>query len=548
MEKYNRLGISDIDMTILQDKPEFSDAKEAVSYAENVFGVYIGKMEDLIVLFASMCVYISAEELSFALCLSKQRSSAYLIALCKKKGKVNPVLKVVSTDSTQGHSRKFFQVTSDGHKKAMQIFNGLSLSKYKSKRSLISLVHTYGAGMNAFHVFMANIPFRWEREVTPNIGSKYYKGVSNLLQIDAICHLWYNDKRKSRKIYFEEDTGSETRKILIQKLEKYVQYGYMQDINDIIFFSFFKSGVSNSYSSVSEAEYLHNLENAMSEYAVPDVYSLYIQHKSTLGDNLILFIQNFLLQTGCAVIKSGTLVQTEKICDTQFVHDYIRTLSSHVNPWKLRELNARHSELCAATLRAFVLEFIESFSLYPAYTVRMLKGYRIYCYPTTLCADAIRYSCLFQNTDLQNIIISSLHGLFGDVTYEGELHNVSISEERVTIDKICLRDHFSFTREGFSGDLCVEFPCFDAAAWIRLFYFSRHKTSKPLSVVCVFDSRQQAILFYRMISYSTEHLSVQYKKNGIYGILRGDLGKSSKIFSAVKDFETDDYDLFDVAR
>lgn len=547
MEKYNRLGIIDTDMNILQDKPEFSDAKEAVSYAENVFGLYIGKMEDLIVLFASLCVYISAEELSFALCLSKQRSSAYLTALSKKKGKVNPVLKVVSTDSTQGHSRKFFQVTSYGHKKAMQIFNGLSLAKYKSKRSLISLVHTYGAGMNAFHVFMANIPFRWEREVTPNIGSKYYKGVSNLLQIDAICHLWYNDRKKSRKIYFEEDTGSETRKILIQKLEKYVQYGYMQDVNDIIFFSFLKSGVSNSYSSVGESEYLHKLADALSEYNAPDVYSLYMQNKSTLGDNLLLFIQNFLLQTGCAYIKDGALIKTGKTCDTQFVHDYIRTLSSHVNPWKLRELNERHNELCVSTLRAFVIEFIESFALYPAYTVRMLKGYRIYCCPTQLCADAVRYSCLSLDASLQEKVISSLSGLFGDVSYKKDLYGIVI-DEKLTVDKINLRDNFTFERDGFNGNICVEFPCYDAGAWIRLWYFIRHKKKDPVSVLCVFNTRQQAVSFFSVLAYSMEHLSVQYKGSEVYGILRGDLGRDGKIFSAVKDYESDDYELFDVAR
>ena len=547
MEKYDRLGVPDLDMDILQYKPEFSDAKEAVAFARNVFGVYIDKMEDLVILFASMCVYISAEELSFALGLSKQRSSAYLTALCKKKGKINPVLKEVSMDEVQGQTRKFFGVTSDGHKKAMQIFNGLSLSKYKSKRSLIALIHTYGAGMNAFHVFMSGIPFRWEREVTPNIGSKYYKGVSNLLQIDAICHLWYRDKKLIRRIYFEEDTGTETRKILVQKLEKYVQYGYMQDINDIIFFSFFKSGVSLSYSSVSEMEYLHKLEKLLDEYNASDALILYNQHKSTLGDRFIFFLQNFLLQTGCAVMKNGELLGTDIVCDSLFVHDYIRTSSAHVNPWKLRELNERHNELCASTLRAFVIEFIESFALYPAYTVRMLKGYRIYCCPTQLCADAVRYSCLSLDASLQEKVISSLSGLFGDVSYKKDLYGV-VMDEKLTVDKINLRDNFTFERDGFNGNICVEFPCYDAGAWIRLWYFIRHKKKDPVSVLCVFNTRQQAVSFFSMLAYSMEHLSVQYKGSEVYGILRGDLGRDGKIFSAVKDYESDDYELFDVAR
>ena len=548
MKAYNRLGVPESDMNILQLKPEFDNVREVLAAAREVFGIHIDKMEDLIVLFASMCVYISAEELSFALSLSKQRSSAYLTSLCKKNGKAGAVLKEVSADVTQGSTRKFFQITPDGHRHAMQLFNGLSLSKYKAKRSLIALVHTYGAGMNAFHVFMSMIPFRWEREVTPNFGSKYYRGASNLLQIDAICYLWYSDKALGRRIYFEEDTGTETRKILIQKLEKYVQYGYMQDVNDIVFFSFFKSGVSLAYAQVAEMEYLRKLESAMSEYGVSDAVTLYDQHRSTLSEKLTSFLQNFLLYTGCAKMRSGELVRTDLVCDPQFVHDYIKAANSHTNPWKLREINERHESLCAATLKAFMIDFIESFSLYPAYIIRMLKGYRVYLCPTQLCTDAVRYSCLFNDAYLKNKVISSLYGLFGDVNYSSELCNIVFDEPKLTIDKINLRDCFSFIRDGYTGKLCLEFPCYDAGAWIRLWYFSRHKKKEPVSVLCVFNDRQQALSFFETVSYSTDHLSVQYKDSGIYGILRGDLGHSSKIFSAVRDYETGEYDLFNVAE
>ena len=161
----------------------------------------------------------------------------------------------------------------------------------------------------------------------------------------------------------------------------------------------------------------------------------------------------------------------------------------------------------------------------------MLYGSQVLFAATPLVADVIPWSCSDMFPSYQQYIISTLRPLFQDIRYDSILTK-EIHSPRGRSYEVAMRNSFKYEKNRV---IAVEFPCFDVAAWFRIWHLYQmfKYDSLPISVLCVFDNDTQARSFCDMLGCKIAHINPSMQKEGLYMTFRYLLGQPKKIVSLV---------------
>lgn len=163
--------------------------------------------------------YISFEELTYLLGLPEKTPMSLWQELdyLKKKG-----LLLTTTITQDSLTRNVYYLSAYGFQMTANKFNDLTIS-YKRRGKTTTVMHDYSAGMNLFHLILFKHPFLYKREESVGVSAKTGRDTVNTLRIDAVCSF----KDTPYVLYIEQDMGNEKTSVLVDKLDKYKEYGLM---------------------------------------------------------------------------------------------------------------------------------------------------------------------------------------------------------------------------------------------------------------------------------------------------------------------------------
>lgn len=332
----------------------------------------------------------------------------------------------------------------------------------------------------------------------------------------------------TRRIFFEQDMGTEANWILIDKLRKYHKYHLLEDAgSNIVAFSFYDKDAAQSQNhsevspfSASRARMLlHFLqdkgcncaEEALRE-GFPDV--AYIHALKELVQSVDVY--------GAEEALYPYLKRT--VIDKAFVAEYLKSLLSQTNPYLERELNMKHLSFVKAKIRGMITPLLKRAYNLPAYASAVTRGMQVLCMPTTLVANRIPYGMLALSKTEREKIERALFPYFGKLSFLSEISRSfdvhAYGEYFDASESSCLRNIFSYTEtKGRKGYVAVEMPFMDVGAWLRAKLFAEGYQGKtPVALVCLLEDAAQAREFYRVISYLHEEEGVIRGRQGNCGI------------------------------
>ena len=511
--------------------PDTPSAIERTAHTFRTNG--IRHMSDVILILAAQSVIFTTEEV-MSFFHGNMRSAEYAISTLKDGTESSvPLLQSGSFGFKQGQARNYYTVTDEGLEMASERLNGHFFNERATGTSASKTIHTYGTGMNVFQAFLTGFPFRTKREAPPK-GQKYTD--ADKLFTDVVLYFFPEEPKKMARIFVEEDTGSEARDILVDKLRKYALSDCMAEKMDCVLFSFFCPRVgSHPYREVerkglkgvvySEKE-LRPLLSGMNGAGSPDAFDFYIGSglKSPVLDD-------FLLSLNAAGQRNGELVKGPHAVTPAFLEAYIAAGKSLQNPYVISGINSVHVDMAHENLKMFAEAFSLPQNRGEPFLRAIRTGFQVYCVATPLACDAMRFAVLQNDTELQQIIGRTLGKGF---SYAERLAP-AVDGQR---GKAMLRNIFVGTG---GKKIAFEPACFDAGTWYRLWTVTRSDGVLSCPVICLFDTMEQARRFYTYLgerSYDGE--------NKIYGLLYRDLGKPGRVFCPVVRDGVIDYFLCDL--
>lgn len=528
-EKYtpsdNRLLIPRLG-TYINDAQEFIDRTESVFRTGSVRHV-----ADAILILASQSVVFTTEEIMSFFHGSK-KTVDYAISMLKK-GRY-PFIETKYFASKQGQSKKYFNLTAAGLREAERILNGHYYNIRAKGASPSKAVHTYGTGMNIYQAFFAGFPFRTKREVSPK-GQKFNE--LNGLFTDVVIYAYPEEVGKAAKIFVEEDTGSESRNILIEKLRKYDSSGCVDGKNDVVLFSFFvpskgghlyKNRGSNGLDALifNEGDLIRLSEDVRSS-GFDDAFSYY----DSLPEKPQV-VEDFLISVDGAKKADGGLVRGSISVTGDFIDSYLSTRKSFQNPYVTSGINGIHQKFSNDNLRMFAENFALLSGSGEHFLRLILFGCQIFCCATPLSCDAMRFALFNKDSNLQQIVKTTL-GYGAELTYDGGLYRFK-KEERLSP---VLRN--VFMRDGLPVS-AFEMSCFDAGSWYRIWYAIKGDYELSFPIVCMFYDLKQAEQFFRYLG-RYDYASGKIK---IAGVLYRELGRNKRLFYPCYNKDTDSYEFF----
>lgn len=513
-----------------------NDAFEVMSHAEDSFRSNgIRQLSDVMLILAAQSTVFSTDEIMWFF-HGNLRTAEYAIRslMGDKKKKLPALLQRGSFGFKQGQARNYYYLTGAGLNRASKLLNGHYFNDRARGIARTKIVHTYGTGANIYQAFFAGFPFRTKREAPPK-GQKYSD--SDKLYTDVLIYACPEEPAKTVKFYVEEDTGSETRSVLIDKLRKYSHAGCMTK-KDVLLFSFFVPRIG-SYpyreskdkglgAAIFSQKDLSLLLSGMEKTGCDDAFEFYTDIASEKSS----LVEDFLLSVHAAEREGRELKRGPMAVTENFIEAYLMASKSYQNPYVISGINRVHQTMADENLRLFAESFALLSKSGEPFLRDILTGAQVYCVATTLSCDAMRFAMLLQDDKLKQIVSDTLGKGF---SYQEDMISVG-SGRRAEV----LRNIFRNTSDGASADkdagewlgqqAAFEPLCFDAGAWYRLWSIIRKGNPLPCPVICMFDDLSQAEDFFRYLGYYT------YKKEQpLLGLLYRDLGRSGRLFYPVYD-------------
>lgn len=485
---------------------EFSDAVNSIA---KTLRIQTDNVNDIVLTIAAHTLFFSHEEL---ISLFPENDTAYNNRVEKRT--IKPLVKekdyvrAMNLDKPIGMSKKVFLLTRDGDTEARRIKGGDLMVEYPKKRPSETVrTHNYCAGMNYFQMLQLKRPFEWERErAYPNDSAR---GQKKDLRVDGICHLYEEGRDRARIIYFEQDMGSEGSGTLLDKLDKYNQYGLMDHLDDIIVFSFFQTSASitANHNAVNPYSFTHadRLLSYMDENGLEDIEAVL---DSDYTNREYVDALKKAVNGG-----DGPGIRTKKI-NRDFLQEFALSAKAHRNPYMQRGFNLKHVEMTLKRLNALHRPFLKYLYELPPFCTNILLGMQVLCLPTTLVAKRIPYAFLSKSHKERMELTRFLSGYFRDVRFIKERSDrIRVSDGRSFASDIALRNAFSLPGGGL---VCVEFPFMDIGAYPRAALFKNNYKGSPISLICVFENKEQASQFYEGLDYIHDARTVTPEKSGIY--------------------------------
>ena len=501
-------------------------------YINRCFNCSAGDGTDAVLVLAAYCVYISYEEIYGTFTLHSRKIEQKVIPLLLKKG----FLVKCPARGNGSVTRTYFRITPAGFKAANELCFGMNPNSFKKMRTKSGdgrfADHIYLSGYNLFAVISFGIPFEWRREF-PYTNGRGYSGprTKGDLIVDAMCAFYPGDPSRYRIAYFEEDTGSEDVGTLLGKLEKYRKYHLMDELRDMVVFSFYSNMSDPSQSPRADAfatTKCLELFNYMKNHGISN--AVFLAGNSDVDQE---YLKSILIATGAARMDgNGRVVRTKYNLTLDRVGEFYSSLLFRRNPFQCREFNLRHASFAFRRMQRMAGFILSRLSSLPLFAREMAKGFPVYCMATTLVSERLPYGMLSDFKELSGKLSDSFSSSFGETSFLKEL------SERLTVsrngDYIRLRNAFSYYYGGQQGTVAAEFMSFDLGAWIRAVMFLNYINSEwdtvPVQFICIFDTLEHYRGFLRLVKKIPEQGPPDGARSGIYGLMAKDIGIPGKIF------------------
>ncbi len=517
-----------------------SGIKEIAGFLNKAFLSRAMNAEDIVLILAAYCVYISYEEIYNTFPVRSVMIESHAVpSLLKKK-----LLMKCPVSPSRGVTRAFFRITEAGFAEASSLCYGNIPNKYPKKKAFKNSAtkerftdHVYYSGYNLFSVLAMGLPFAWRREYPYTYGRGYsgpYK--KGALIVDARCSFYPDDADRYRLAYFEQDMGTESLDELFSKLDRYYRYHLMDMTRDMIVFSFVDKSAGSPVRFASLKDYAFSIAHCkellyyMDENGIEDAADM-------SGDDKVdqEYLKSIMLITGAAIADHGRFVRGDFIIDSYDVREFYDSLRFRRNPYQHREFNLKHASLAFKRMSDMGVHLLSRLKALPLFARELAAGFPVYCIPTTLVSDRLPFGMMNEFPDVQQKLIKSFSSYFKDVTFKGEL------AERLTISDngffIRPRNIFSYScGEGKKGLIAAEFMSFDLGAWIRAFLFVNYMESAydmPVQLICIFDTVPQSRRFFDLFKKFPDQLGINGSRSGLYGLMMKDVGEVNKVFIPV---------------
>lgn len=539
------LYIPDIEKnTYLPSSTQSMELNDVIYEFNHLTGYNARDISDIILALLGLCKYVTLEELfllypqQFALISQKTIPQLLESGLIESVGLTKP----------EGNSREYFKLTSKGYKVGLITSNGVlpklkppRKERSKENKSLFAKTdpsvgqfgHEYCGSYVLFQMLLLKIQFTVEREVSADIYdslslSKRRKAAG--LYSDFIFHLFYNTDNL-RLYYIEADTGSESTKVLLDKLEKYSRYGDMSRKQDVVVYAIRTPGISDGNGKLTAFSWqgCNTLLSLMVENNIFDAYD--VLSLDNLNHSFRNYLELFLNTVGAAYVDSRNITRKGKfIADQNFVRTFRDSSRLRNNPYQQRGFNIRYAQntfnrlfLCAKIL----LGNSNILNPSPA-TINMLRGFQTLFLPSTLIADRIPFSMLGMYESKLAAFERVFSKYFGRLLdFEEISKDIKLSEGTY----INLRNTYNYHIGDQTGLVSIEFPFMDLSAWLRAYFFKLYyKSEKPVNIICVFETHEQASIFFKLIDYMRDFYVLYTNKSNIFGFLLGTLELNGNLF------------------
>lgn len=536
-----------------------SDIGELPHYVNRIFGLSKGNVADkpdaLVMLCAAAHGFITIEEVMGICHISYNKISTVFAGYSKQSAaKGFPAYFERCTFETPvEQSKVFYRLTRLGFERAAEISEGVFDAKYRTSRQR-SFIHPYGMGKNLFSIMplMAEVNgfVRLFYEVSDKQKGIFPTDYGLLrdsrggLFTDAVAYLYDSSRKFMARVYIEQDTGAEPVKTLADKLQKYKEKGFtdIDRYGDVIAFSVL---VRNNY---TKSPLLPKRLGAAGSYRL-DKYDL--SNLRIAADEMER--SDWTIREYLAACKDKALIKAlENLRHTveplrlsrpfddmgpDFVRQYIKNRDALRDPYLIRQFNLINLFSSRSIISGLARHYAfgsesDSFHNPDSIVSSMLQGFPVICAPTSLMGSALSFFLRDPFKKLwANRIGTILRKYFGNVGYLSD--RVFIQQDN---GSYYLRNVYGIGKSS-KNRVCVEFPCYDIAAWIRVLWFvksqprdkdaSKYEQKMPFNVVCVLDSLKQVSEFFDFVRSTYPFKEVREGYGGIFAIVRPSLTQDS---------------------
>lgn len=547
-----------------------SDVGGLPQYVNRVFGLAEGRVFDKVDALVLLCAvahgFITTEELMSIYPVSRNKVSAILsdhsVGLTGRRD-IPEYFERCTFSTPVEQSKVFYRLTKLGFKRAAEISERIFEMKYRPSKQE-SFLHPYGMGKNLFSLIPlateANCFMRMYYEVSDQQKGYLPKDDTGLLRdsrgglfTDAVVYFYNNEDRKfAGRVYIEQDTGAEHAKTLVSKLQRYYDKGFL-DMNrygDVIAFSVLERGVytASSLLSTQLKAASFRIEQGSLSYLRTVSKGMRIMGHRTIGEYL-LSCENGNIKRALEDFEQTVNVGKTDISfnhlTADFIDKYIQYRMELRDPYLIRQFDLVNLKLSRSIMAKLADYYVygdgrKGFQNTDTIVTAMLHGFSVICAPTSLMGSALSF---FVEIAFKRLwagkIGAILRQYFPGVSYSSD--KILISHGRDTFN---LRNVFGIEKNSKSY-VCVEFPCYDIGAWVRVYRFMqtqpREKDNEdfeyarklPYSVVCILDNLEQVEEFFNFMKIEYPYDEVRPGYGGIFAMVRSDLtekGKAPRLF------------------
>lgn len=417
-------------------------------------------------------------------------------------------------------------------------------------------MHDYCAGINLFHFFCSPFRYEWSKEVMVTDSAMKTKAslcadvflsihsvlfgpddaVASVEEITSLvlkgANAAYTFKSYRKRLYIEEDLGTETTGTLLSKIASYDEHGLLTS-DAILLFSTRKCGIS-----YDGEEYSHRKVNLiikhMEEAGVTSLYD----YLSSCDKKDYQTVRLILLKVG--VIKPDTSTvgvdirlggKTKRDFTIDELKRYRDELENYRNLYRIRDYHAEQMRF-TRTRKESLVSVLERYMEDPTRIERrelllLLSGHAVYFLSTNLLGNS--FSFLFPDLyDLDEKMQQSLKGYFYSKAANNRLLTVGDPEDE--LPTVLIRN--CYTPDGEKGTLIVEDIGHDLSAMVRVLYLRKYyRPEDPFAVVSIVETYEDAYSFAKRLNYYRSTATMPRAASGYFYILSSDLGAEEKIFS-----------------
>ena len=255
-------------------------------------------------------------------------------------------------------------------------------------------MHDYGLGISLLSLITLRTRMEIKKEVDllnrMNVSTKRAK--SGVIRVDCIVDL--KNEYGQRRIYLEQDMGTEGTGTLLHKIEAYGFNRYLQPSSNTLVFSCHSSfgGIRGKVLTIAE---LKKLKELLTNYAYDKVYEFYREQVGILEESEKRMLERFLVNVSVCSGERGAdgLLFTLSTADFSLydLDRYISEILSGTNPYVARIMNAREMAVSKHTLSNMFMRYaqwIDHGFFDNQGMVSLLGGYSILVVPSTLLSNS----------------------------------------------------------------------------------------------------------------------------------------------------------------